>query len=588
MNQPSPTTHGPDARARQSAAATLAQWAGFRDDYAALRPTLAALPAKTAHPVMVPLGPLAFMPGTLVHTNEITVLLGDNWFVERSAAQAVEIVDRRIALIDEKLHEARAVLGEDAPAAPAAEEEEEEEEDDVGTPLHLPPNAVPPPPPPPHAPLGTLTPASAAGIVDGSVELNEEGLPFQAIHEAYTAPATIAAAAANVHPAQKARALADAARLLDRAQRAVASNKDRKYLDNLFASLPDEEEEEEGEEPVSRASISSPPAVPAPAPAPVVDPALRPRKSSLKQTPSFSSLNGAIGARDRAGSTGSLNSAGSARHVRFALDEADTAGETDSEGDDDEDDDDEWSGDDREPLPVRQAFTVMPDVVERDSPLPPPPPPSFSSATLARQAKPAARGPAVTGDVVERTPPATEFDEGAVEDAMHRREIAAAYHARKSHLVSQLMARADPTTADPETPHKSFSRTVYDVAAHAVPQDTPRWDSLVAGEEFAWTQGEDGETPVLRDGEAVGNARIVRGGGDAGSSSGASTVVSSPDAPAREDVGPVRGAVVERAAVAETVAGTAQAQPASATATTQSPPRRVSKFKAARQQQMHG
>ena len=45
--------------------------------------------------VQVPLGSVAFMPGKLVHTNEITVLLGDNWFAERSASQAVEIVARR-------------------------------------------------------------------------------------------------------------------------------------------------------------------------------------------------------------------------------------------------------------------------------------------------------------------------------------------------------------------------------------------------------------------------------------------------------------------------------------------------------------
>ena len=35
------------------------------------------------------------MPGKLIHTNEITVLLGDNWFAERSASQALEIVARR-------------------------------------------------------------------------------------------------------------------------------------------------------------------------------------------------------------------------------------------------------------------------------------------------------------------------------------------------------------------------------------------------------------------------------------------------------------------------------------------------------------
>lgn len=44
----------------------------------------------------MPFGKLAFMPGQIVHTNEILVLLGDNWFVERSAKQAAEIAERRI------------------------------------------------------------------------------------------------------------------------------------------------------------------------------------------------------------------------------------------------------------------------------------------------------------------------------------------------------------------------------------------------------------------------------------------------------------------------------------------------------------
>lgn len=44
----------------------------------------------------VPFGSIAFMPGKLIHTNEILVLLGDNWFVERSAAQAQQIVERRM------------------------------------------------------------------------------------------------------------------------------------------------------------------------------------------------------------------------------------------------------------------------------------------------------------------------------------------------------------------------------------------------------------------------------------------------------------------------------------------------------------
>lgn len=40
-------------------------------------------------------GDLAFFPGQLVHTNEITALIGDNWFVDVSAKEAQEIANRR-------------------------------------------------------------------------------------------------------------------------------------------------------------------------------------------------------------------------------------------------------------------------------------------------------------------------------------------------------------------------------------------------------------------------------------------------------------------------------------------------------------
>ena len=43
----------------------------------------------------VPFGKFAFMPGQLYHTNEVLVLLGDNWFVKRSTKQALEITERR-------------------------------------------------------------------------------------------------------------------------------------------------------------------------------------------------------------------------------------------------------------------------------------------------------------------------------------------------------------------------------------------------------------------------------------------------------------------------------------------------------------
>lgn len=44
----------------------------------------------------IPFSKLAFFPGKLIHTNEVLVLLGDNWFVERSAKQACQIIDRRV------------------------------------------------------------------------------------------------------------------------------------------------------------------------------------------------------------------------------------------------------------------------------------------------------------------------------------------------------------------------------------------------------------------------------------------------------------------------------------------------------------
>ncbi|CAI5664794.1 unnamed protein product [Oreochromis niloticus] len=52
---------------------------------------------------MVPFGPLAFMPGKLVHTNEVTVLLGDNWFAKCSAKQAQKIVDHRMKYVKNEL-----------------------------------------------------------------------------------------------------------------------------------------------------------------------------------------------------------------------------------------------------------------------------------------------------------------------------------------------------------------------------------------------------------------------------------------------------------------------------------------------------
>ena len=53
----------------------------------------------------MPISKMGFMPGKLIHTNEILVLLGENWFVTRSAKQAIEIIKRRLVGVDKQLHD---------------------------------------------------------------------------------------------------------------------------------------------------------------------------------------------------------------------------------------------------------------------------------------------------------------------------------------------------------------------------------------------------------------------------------------------------------------------------------------------------
>ena len=85
-------------------------WSKHKEEYVKLKSVLSTLNDKTNHKTMVPLGPKAYMEGTLVHTNEIMVLLGDNWFAERSTSQASEICDRRIGRCDEMMSKLNAEL----------------------------------------------------------------------------------------------------------------------------------------------------------------------------------------------------------------------------------------------------------------------------------------------------------------------------------------------------------------------------------------------------------------------------------------------------------------------------------------------
>uniref|UniRef100_UPI00358FC9E8 unconventional prefoldin RPB5 interactor-like isoform X2 n=1 Tax=Myxine glutinosa TaxID=7769 RepID=UPI00358FC9E8 len=78
----------------------IAHWEKVRNDYTALQDRLQTLPSKLSHEVMVPLSAMAFVPGRLVRTNEVTVLLGDGWFARCSTSQAGALVRHRNAHVE--------------------------------------------------------------------------------------------------------------------------------------------------------------------------------------------------------------------------------------------------------------------------------------------------------------------------------------------------------------------------------------------------------------------------------------------------------------------------------------------------------
>ncbi|KAJ2698345.1 hypothetical protein FB645_005666 [Coemansia sp. IMI 203386] len=85
--------------------AALAQYAEYKAEYQELQKTLQTLPDQPHYDALIPVGPLAFFLGQLVHTNEILVLLGENLFAERSAKQAEMVAKRREIYADEKIAE---------------------------------------------------------------------------------------------------------------------------------------------------------------------------------------------------------------------------------------------------------------------------------------------------------------------------------------------------------------------------------------------------------------------------------------------------------------------------------------------------
>ncbi|KAJ5072766.1 RNA polymerase ii subunit 5-mediating protein nnx3 [Anaeramoeba ignava] len=78
--------------------------------YKYIQDQIEILPNKTTHKTHVKFGSLAFFEGKIIHTNEFLVLLGDNYFVERSHTQTIEILQRQIQKMMEKKNNFEALI----------------------------------------------------------------------------------------------------------------------------------------------------------------------------------------------------------------------------------------------------------------------------------------------------------------------------------------------------------------------------------------------------------------------------------------------------------------------------------------------
>lgn len=61
------------------------------------------LPTRLRHDIIVPFGPHAFFPGQLIHTNEVTVHLGEKYYAEVTAPHAHGIIQRRLSVVRQSI-----------------------------------------------------------------------------------------------------------------------------------------------------------------------------------------------------------------------------------------------------------------------------------------------------------------------------------------------------------------------------------------------------------------------------------------------------------------------------------------------------
>ncbi|KAF0984769.1 hypothetical protein FDP41_000668 [Naegleria fowleri] len=90
----------------------IRQYEKMIEEFKTLYDTLIYIPQKLQHHSMLPIGShgLAFMPGQLIQTNEVTVALGENYFIKTSAHHARQILKRRIERVLNALENERKLL----------------------------------------------------------------------------------------------------------------------------------------------------------------------------------------------------------------------------------------------------------------------------------------------------------------------------------------------------------------------------------------------------------------------------------------------------------------------------------------------
>ncbi|KAL8031186.1 hypothetical protein ABFX02_13G008300 [Erythranthe guttata] len=88
----------------------LNQLKAFIDDNTSIMNLVQKLPDETHHNIMVPFGNAAFFPGRLIHTNELTVLLGEGYYAERTSKQTAEILKRRGKALEAQVESLKAIM----------------------------------------------------------------------------------------------------------------------------------------------------------------------------------------------------------------------------------------------------------------------------------------------------------------------------------------------------------------------------------------------------------------------------------------------------------------------------------------------